>query len=823
MPDTIGHQIVRQWMLHRGMEPFSFQTDTWEAYLQDRSGLVLAPTGFGKTFALFPAAVIHWINQDPDSWQTRRQNGLQLLWITPLKALAKDLHRALQVACSELTIPWEVALRTGDTSQKERASQRRNLPEILITTPESLHLLLASKGYPTLLEKLQAVVVDEWHELLGSKRGVQVELALSRLRAISPGMRSWGMSATVGNPKLATQALVGMSDSNPVQIRATGIRKSLMVQSIIPDSIERYPWAGHLGLKLIEHLGPVLEQHNSVLIFTNTRRQAELWYHALLDQFPSLAGLIALHHSAIDAGMREWVEDALHRGTLKAVVCTSSLDLGVDFRPVDAVVQIGSPKGVSRFLQRAGRSGHAPGQTSLIYFLPTNALELVESAALQDAIKQDIHESRLPPTNPIDVLIQYLVTLAIGEGFQPETIWSEVKTTLSYNHLSKDDWNWCLQFITQGGSALEAYEAFQKVVVDNGIWRVQNRRIALRHRLHIGTIVSEAMLRVRYINGGYIGHAEEYFISSLKPGDIFSLAGRALEFAYIKDMEVFVRRSSSKNMKVPAWMGGRLSMSNNLGDAVRNGLHKAITDPEWCPEASALQPLFKLQSKLSAVPEPNELLLEYLENRDGAHLFIYPLEGRFVHEVLGALLAYRISNITPITFTIAANDYGIGLQTNSKKDLENIVKNHLILRELFSDQQLMIDLHQAINAAEMARRRFRDIAAISGLVFPGFPGKHKSTKHLQASAQLFFGVFGEYDPQNLLLQQAFQEVLDHHVEEHRLRQALLRIQHGKLTLKMCAKATPLCFPLLVDALRAKLSSEKLEDRIQKMLRSLHED
>lgn len=821
--DTLGHHIVLQWMRARGMEPFDFQTAAWEAYLQNRSGLVLAPTGFGKTFALFPAAVINWINRHPDSWQLNRQNGLQLLWITPLKALAKDLQSALQIACNELTLPWEVALRTGDTGQKERASQRRNLPEILITTPESLHLLLASKGHSMLLKTLQGVVVDEWHELLGSKRGVQVELALSRLRTLAPGLRSWGMSATVGNVELATLVLVGTSDAKAVQIRATGARKSIQVQSIIPESIEQYPWAGHMGLKLIAHLGPLIERHHSVLIFTNTRRQAEIWYHAIIEQFPEFTGLIALHHSAIDNAMRAWVEDALHKGILKAVVCTSSLDLGVDFRPVDAVIQIGSPKGVARFLQRAGRSGHAPGQTSTIYFLPTHALELLESAALQEAVKTEAIESRIPIINPFDVLVQYLVTLAIGDGFLPDAIWAEVTKTHAFQYLTAQEWHWCLQFITQGGSALEAYEEFHKVVIDNGVWRVQSRRTALRHRLHIGTIVSEAMLRVRYMGGGYIGHAEEYFISSLKPGDAFSLAGRVLEFVQIKDMEVFVRRSKAKNMKVPAWMGGRLSMSNNLGKAMRFGLHKAILDPNWCPEAAALQPLFQLQSRLSAIPGPADLLVEYMENRDGGHLFMYPLEGRFVHEALGALIAFRISKITPITFTIAANDYGFSLQTHAKHAFMDIIRNHQLIPRLLSDENLMVDLQQAVHATEMARRRFRDIAAISGLVFPGFPGRHKMSKHLQASAQLFFGVFEEYDPQNLLLQQAFQEVFDHHMEAFRINEALKRIQFGSIIVKMCSKPTPFCFPLLVDSMRAKLSSETIEDRIQKMIKRLSAD
>jgi ATP-dependent Lhr-like helicase len=687
------------------------------------------------------------------------------------------------------------------------------MPEVLIITPESLHLLLAQKGYAEVFAPLKVIAVDEWHELLGSKRGVQVELALSRIMGVKGGGCSIiGISATIGNLEQAKEVLLSAVGDGGFIVRAR-IDKPIDVESILPDEIEKYPWAGHLGLKLIDKVIPILETSKTTLIFINTRGMSETWYQSLLTVSPDLAGAIALHHGSIDMALRNWVEEALHEGKLKAVVCTASLDLGVDFRPVETVIQVGSPKGVARFLQRAGRSGHQPGEVSKIWFLPTHSLELVEAAALKSAMKEGLIESREPMLLCYDVLIQYLGTLAISEGFRPEIIFEELKSTYCYREMTLAEWREILHFITAGGAALQQYDEFRKVdVMDDGLYKINSRRVAMRHRLHIGTIVSDAMLKVRFTSGGYVGVIEEYFISRLEPGDVFTLAGRNLEFVMIKDMTALVRKSNAKKSRVPSWNGGRMPLSANLGMMLRRKLDEASAMGVAADiELRVLQPLFELQAALSHMPRENELLIEQIETKDGFHLFVYPFEGRLVHEAMAALLAYRISRVMPISFSFAMNDYGFELLSD-----QPIPVDDTNAAELFSPEGLSADIQRSVNSAEMARRKFRDIAVIGGLIFQGYPGEHTKARHLQSSASLLFNVFSEYDPHNLLIRQAYTEVMDQQMEERRLRDMLERIGKGRIVLRWPEKLTPFSFPLKVDSMREDLSSEKLEDRVRRM-------
>jgi len=819
LEDTLGYNIISGWLSADGRRPFAFQEETWTNIIMGRSGLVNAPTGCGKTFSVFLGALIDFINHHPKDYKTKSGNGLQLLWVSPLRALAKDIGRAMEEVISQLGMSWKVGIRNGDTDMSERQKQKRRMPEVLITTPESLHLLLAQKAYPEVFKPLRIIAVDEWHELLGSKRGVQVELAISRIIGLKEGNCSIiGISATIGNLEQARDVLLATLKTTKADfftVRAN-IHKPIDVESILPEEIEKYPWAGHLGLRLIHRVTPILEHSRTTLIFINTRGMSERWYQSLLDVNPDLAGAIALHHGSVDMALRNWVEEALHEGKLKAVVSTASLDLGVDFRPVETVVQVGSPKGVARFLQRAGRSGHQPGEVSKIFFLPTHSLELMEAAALKSAMEMGLIESREPMLLCFDVLIQYLGTLAISEGFYPNTLFTELKSTYCYADMTEDEWNEILHFITAGGAALHQYDEFKKVeVLPDGLFKINSRRIAMRHRLHIGTIVSDAMLKVRFITGGYIGVIEEYFISRLSPGDVFTLAGRNLEFVMIKDMTALVRKSNAKKAIVPSWNGGRMPLSANLGMMLRKKLDEAAGmlhgDIPKDIELQVLQPLFELQSTLSYMPRENELLIEQIETKDGFHLFAYPFEGRLVHEAMAALLAYRISRETPISFSFAMNDYGFELLSD-----QPIPVDDSNVYELFSPDDLTADIQRSVNSAEMARRKFRDIAVIGGLIFQGYPGEHKKTRHLQSSASLLFNVFTEYDPDNLLIRQAYNEVMDQQMEEVRLRNMLERIQKGRIVLRWPAKLTPFCFPLKVDSMREDLSSEKLEDRVRKM-------
>jgi ATP-dependent Lhr-like helicase len=809
-----GYKRVIKWLKLSKKKPFTFQTDAWQHYAEGYSGLVNAPTGFGKTFSIFLAAVIDELNTPADIKKTAP--GLKLIWITPLRSLAKDLARAMREVCLELELDWHIGVRNGDTPQNEKLKQKKQMPEVLIITPESIHLLLAQKNTFSYFDQLQCIVADEWHELLGSKRGVMTELGISRIKGLLKErhperlLRIWGISATIGNMEQAMEVLVPYPDVLKTIIKAD-LEKKIDIKSILPDHIDLLPWAGHLGHKLAEKLLPIIYKSKTTLIFTNTRGQAELWYQTLLGLDENLAGLLAIHHGSIDYELRNWIEDALHSGTLKAVISTSSLDLGVDFKPVDTVVQIGSPKGVARFLQRAGRSGHSPYETSTIYFLPTHALELLEAAAIKEAAKTQNIEHREPVVMAFDVLIQYLVTLAVGDGFDEARLFFEVKGTHAFNELLPQEWSWIMQFITTGGDSLTAYNEFSKVSLVDGLWKVESRQTAMRHRLHIGTIVSDPMLKVKFITGGYIGMVEESFIARMKPGSSFTLAGRVLEFIMVKEMTAIVRKSKLKRAITPSWMGGRISLTANLGAILRKKYNETLDKTHDDAELDFIFPLFQQQEKVSHVPKDDEFLIELINTKDGYHLFAYPFEGRQVHEIMAALIAYRLSKTKPISFSIAMNDYGFELLSE-----QAIPMDESDIKTLFTPKNLAEDIVASINATEMARRKFRDIACISGLVFQGFPGKYIANKHLQSSAALFFNVFSDYDKHNLLLRQAYDEAFYQQIEEPRLAAALQRIQVSKIIVTKTERYTPLCFPIKVDSLRDSMSSEELSQRIERM-------
>ncbi|MGB3150047.1 MAG: ligase-associated DNA damage response DEXH box helicase [Maribacter sp.] len=812
--DELYH-IAESWFHQQGWKPFPFQKQTWKAFLQGKHGLLNAPTGSGKTYALWFPIVLNYIKQNPD-YKNNHKKGLKAVWITPLRALSQEIRQSAEHVTADLGTQMTVGIRTGDTTTKERALQKKQMPDLLITTPESLQLLLATKGYDKIFKDCSAIVVDEWHELLGTKRGVQMELALSRFKVVSKKLRIWGISATIGNLEQAREVLLGPETKalkNSVMIKAN-IKKKITVKSIIPEKMETFPWRGHLGLHLLEYVIPIINKSKTTLLFTNTRSQCEIWFQKILEKHPEFAGEIAMHHGSINKDTRVWVENAIRNEELKAVVCTSSLDLGVDFAPVETVVQIGGPKGVARFLQRAGRSGHRPGKESVIYFLPTHAIELIEASALQKAVKQNAVEDRMPYLNSFDVLLQYLTTLAISDGFYPDEIFNEVRHTFCYQALSEEQWQWLLNFIVMGSQSLQTYDEYKKVEIENdGKFKVNNKGVAMRHRFQIGTIVGDVNLTVRYQKGGCIGSIEEYFISKLNRGDVFTFAGRNLEFIRIKDMQVHVKNSTKKTNKISSWMGSRLTLSAQMSKLLREEMYTANDIPKnQSIEIKSLSHLFERQRRESIVPGPDEFLIETFKTRDGYHHLFYPFEGRFVHEAMGSLLGYRISLLSPITFSLAFNDYGFELLSDKEIDVQQVLDNNL-----FTSEYLLDDLQKSLNATEMARRKFRDVAIISGMVFTGYPNKGIKMKHLQSNSQLLFEVFRDYEPENLLFQQAFTETFQHQLEEGRLRLSMERIATQKIIWKQCEKATPFSFPLITDRLsREKLSSEKLEDRIKRM-------
>jgi len=809
-----------EWFASRGWTPFAFQREVWDAYRRGESGLVHAATGTGKTLAAWGGPISEWLDEQALIAGSRprkpvrrdRAPALRVLWITPLRALAADTEEALRQPLDDLGIPWTLESRTGDTTAAVRARQSRRLPTALITTPESLTLFLTRDDVAEVFSELRLVIVDEWHELMGTKRGVQVELALARLRAITPTVRTWGLSATIGNLDDAMDALLGRRrPPNDARIVRGVDPKQVVIDALLPPVVERFPWAGHLGTQMLPQVLEAIEEGESAIVFTNTRSQTEIWYQAILAARPDWAGTIALHHGSLDRARREWVENGLREGRLRCVIATSSLDLGVDFSPVDRVLQVGSPKGVARLLQRAGRSGHRPGAVSRVTCVPTNALELLEVAAARDGVEQAAIESRLPMERPLDVLAQHVVTVALGGGFRASELLDEVRSTRAYAELQDDEWEWVLAFLTNGGDALRAYPEYSRIALVDGRYVVDKKEIARRHRMSIGTIVGDAQITVQYLRGTMLGTVEESFIARLKHGDRFVFAGTPLEFVRVRDMKAWVRRAPNTKGAIPRWQGSRLPLSRMLAELLRRRLGEAGEGTYRGAEMEALRPLLEVQRRWSHIPLPDELLIERVKTREGWHLFVYPFEGRLVHEGLAALCAYRLSRLAPITFSMASNDYGFELLSASEPPIERALDEGL-----FNPHGLLEDINAALNATEMAKRQFRELARVAGLVFPGFPRSGKTARQLQMSSGLFFDVLRRYDPANLLLTQASREVLERQLESTRLGITLQRLSVSTIAMTTPKRPTPLAFPLVVDRNRDKVSSESLADRVRRM-------
>ena len=789
----------------RGRVPFDFQRRAWRAYLEGRSGLINAPTGTGKTLAAAGGPLLDAPEPPP---------GLRLLWITPLRALANDLVVNLGAAALDLGARWRFDLRTGDTPASRRRAQLARPPHALILTPESLAVLLSDAASHAMLDEVASVVVDEWHELLGGKRGVQLELCLAHLRARNARLRLWGLSATLPNLPEACAVLVGPGRDG--ELIRSETRKPIVISSVRPKDVARFPWAGHLGLSLLDEVIGHIAAARSTLLFTNTRSQAEAWYQALLHRRRDWLTEVALHHGSIDRGIRTRVEDALREGRLRCVVATSSLDLGVDFTPVDQVIQVGSPKGVARLIQRAGRSGHRPGARSEVLCVPTHAWELVEIAAAREGLGRGELEARTPLTASLDVLVQHLVTLAAGPGFVAEEALAEARDTHAFRTLSDRAFGWAMDFITRGGQALQGYPQFRRVHEENGRYVIADTRTARRHRMTIGTITSDAMMQVRFQSGGALGSVEESFIGRLQPGEDFIFSGRVLTLLRVRDMTAYVALSPRRSRQLPRWLGGRLPLSTELGGLMLSLLSDADRASAEHPELVAAAPLLELQRRWSALPTPDSLLVERHRSRAGHHLFAFPFLGRLVNEGLATLLAWRWSRRAPQSFTIGANDYGFELLSPSPIDCDEPR-----LREGLHPQGLTDDLLACVNVSELARRRFRDIARIAGLVFPGFPGAGKSTRQLQASSGLMYDVLTNHDADNLLLGQARAEVFEAQLDVRRLREALEVLAARAIDIRETPRLTPLAFPLWADRLQSQtISSESWRDRVERAAAAL---
>jgi len=836
--DTSTLAPIETWFDQQGWRPLPFQRQCWNAFLSGHSGLIQVPTGAGKTYAAVMGPIARMLAEAPAG--AAPPSGLRLLYLTPLRALSRDLALAIRLPIEAMGWPLRVGIRNGDTPSAERARQLRHPPQILITTPESLSVLLAGKAAEQLFANLDAVVLDEWHELMGSKRGSQCELCLSWLRSQRPELRIWAISATIGNLQEAANAAVGRrgEPSEPLIITAK-LQRGTAIRSLLPESIDGFPWGGNLGLRMYEELVAALDPAVSTLLFTNTRNQAERWHQCLRYACPEMEGALALHHGSIDRAEREAIEAGVKNGSIRWVVCTSSLDLGVDFQPVERVVQIGSAKNLARLLQRGGRSAHTPGATSQVLFMPTNALELLELSAMRRGLAEGLVETRRPPAAPLDVLLQHLTSLACGPGFEPDRELATVRSAWSFRSLSDDDWHWCLRFLELGGDSLGAYPRFRKLeraASGSGSfrYRISDPALARLHRLNIGTITADRSVTVKVVRGARLGQVEESFVARLKPGDVFFFAGRQLAFVRLREMTALVKASTRKSRLVPAWGGGQLALSDLLSTHLRLEVHRCAVALEAVDmdvvameevdsgnagldsaELRALEPLLRRQADLSRLPRQDQFLVETCRSREGSHLFAYPFEGRFVHEGLGFLWAGRLTRHRPSTITVSVNDYGFELLAPRGFPFQELLERHS--EELLESTALEADLQASIDLSELCRRRFRSIAQVAGLVVNGYPGQTKSGGQLQISAGLLFDVFQRHEPANRLLEQARREVIKAQLELGRLHATLERLQVSSLLLEATARPGPFAFPLLVERLNNRMSSESVLERVQRLV------
>ena len=801
---------TERWYEENQWTVFDFQRDAWMAWHAGQSGLIHSPTGSGKTLAA-------WLGPVQDALHNKTDDErLRVLWITPLRALANDTRNNLERAADALGADIQVEIRTGDTSSSRRTKQRNAPPFALVTTPESLSVMLSYPGAEIGLSGIHTIIVDEWHELLGSKRGVQLQLCIARLKKLNSSLRIWGVSATLANLDESMRVLLGPHQTGTL-IQGL-VPRAVEIDSVLPDNKARFKWSGHLGLQLVKPVIKAIENAGTTLLFTNTRSQAELWFQALLDARPDWLHTIALHHGSLDRKLRTQIEDQLRQGSLSCVVCTSSLDLGVDFSPVDQVLQVGSPKGVARLMQRAGRSGHRPGAVSRILCVPTNAFELIEIAAVRRALAAKRIEGRAPPRRSLDVLSQHLVTIALGAGFTETSMLDEIKKTHCFQDLSDIEWRWVMDFITRGGQALQGYPQYHKVLFVGGLFRVMNKEVQQRHRMGIGTISSDAQMNVVFQGGRRLGSTEENFIARLKPGDTFQFAGRHLELMRIKEMSAYVRKATKRSGTVPRWWGTQMPLTTELADSVQDTLHEWQEGNATSPELACMADVLALQQSWSYLPGPADFLIESIQTKEGYSLFFFPFAGRLAHEGLAMVIASRLSALAPMTLTLQINDYGFELQSPTAIDVD--LKQ---LKKIFTVDNLLDDILSAINASEIAKRQFRNIARIAGLVFDGYPGRAKTARQVQASSGLIFDVLLNYDADNLLLEQAHREVLEQQLEFSRLEATLIGLAKRRWRLETPERLTPLSFPLWAESVNSQtMSSMNFQQRVESMLNILEQ-
>jgi ATP-dependent Lhr-like helicase len=833
-PDTtseLPEPFVR-WFASRGWAPRAHQLELLAKARAGRCVLLIAPTGAGKTLAGFLPSLVelaasaardasHRIAPNPArkllsaGREIRREGGLHTLYISPLKALAIDIARNLERPVAEMGLPIRVETRTGDTPSSKRQRQRRDPPHILLTTPEQLALILASPDAPYLFGSLKRIVLDELHSLVTSKRGDLLSLGLARLFMLAGDLTSVGLSATVAAPDDLRRFLVPQSDDGEALADLVVADGGAVPDVSMLDSAERLPWAGHSAHHALGEMYDLIKRHRTALVFVNTRSQAESIFQELWRiNDDNLA--IALHHGSLDVAQRRKVEAAMSEGRLRAVVATSSLDLGVDWGDVDLVINVGAPKGASRLLQRIGRANHRMDEPSKGVLVPANRFEVLECAAALGAIAENAQDTPPARIGALDVLAQHVLGSACGEPFLADELYAEVRSASPYAGLPRADFNAVLDFVATGGYALKAYERFAKIRQGNdGRWRVSHPMIAQRYRMNIGTIVEADMLKVRLVRsraskmirrgGRLLGEVEEYFIETLVPGDTFVFAGEILKYETLVEDEVYVSRASAEDPKVPAYEGGKFPLSTYLADRVRT----IISDrDEWRPLPDQVREWLEIQEWRSQVPGPRQLLLETFPRGGKHYLVCYPFEGRLAHQTLGMLLTRRLerAGLRPLGFM--ANEYALAVWGLGDVAQE-IQRGELSLAALFDEDMLGDDLEAWLAESALMKRTFRNCAIIAGLIERRFPGKEKSRREVTISTDLVYDVLRKHQGDHILLRAARADAATGLLDVRRLGDMLSRIK-GRIVHKALDHVSPLAVPVMLEIGRESVHGEASE-------------
>jgi ATP-dependent Lhr-like helicase len=814
--DTLLPAVFRRWFAARGWSPRPHQLELLAKARAGRSALLIAPTGAGKTLAGFLPTLVEITETRTGPRNKlvstgrgiRREGGLHTLYISPLKALAVDIARNLEAPVADMNLPIRIETRTGDTPASKRQRQRRDPPDILLTTPEQLALLLSTADAPYMFGSLRRVVLDELHALVTSKRGDLLSLGLARLFRLAPQLATVGLSATVAEPDelrrfLAPQPATGIAMADVVLADAGAAPIVTML-----DSAERLPWSGHSARHALGEVYGLIKRHKTTLVFVNTRMQAEMVFQELW-RINDDGLAIALHHGSLDVGQRRKVEDAMAAGRLRAVVCTSSLDLGIDWGDIDLVVNVGAPKGASRLMQRIGRANHRMDEPSRGVLVPANRFEVLECRAAIDAVAENAQDTPPLRTGGLDVLAQHVLGCACGEPFLADNLFAEVRQAAPYAGLTRRDFDDVVDFVATGGYALKVYERFARIKQSkDGRWRISHPRIAQSYRMNIGTIVEADMLKVRLVRsrdskhgyagpiarrGKLLGQVEEYFVETLTPGDTFVFSGEILRYEAIVEDEVYVSRAQDEDPKIPSYEGGKFPLSTYLAERVR----KLIADPTgWKALPEQVREWLDIQTWRSLIPQPGDLLVETFPRADKNYLICYPFEGRLAHQTLGMLLTRRLERARMRPLGFVANEYALAVWGLGDVALA-IRRGALSLAALFDEDMLGDDLEAWLAESNLMKRTFRNCAIIAGLIERRFPGEEKSRRQMTISTDLVYDVLRKHQADHVLLRAARADAATGLLDIKRLGTMLSRTR-GRIIHKSLDRVSPLAVPVLLE-------------------------